>query len=502
MRFLVCAQCGKRNSEFNPRCQVCDVTLPAGSVEPSSAHDRDESSIFGVSGEPEGVASSARRISHFRVLDLLGRGGMGEVYRAHDEHLDRLVALKIIRSDKWARHVGSDTVTDDRSPGGHRPSPKIRRKQRALIRRFIDEAQVTGQLDHPNIVPIYELGEADDGAAFFVMKLVEGETLTRALRNAGIERLSPERLADFLQIFIKVCEAVSFAHNRGVMHRDLKPSNIMVGEFGQVYLMDWGIALLLAGAGDDLFEDSQEISPRRTPLGSVVGTLRYMSPEQAEGRMDLLDERTDVFSLGATLYHILTGHAPNRAKTVPQMLLRAQRCDYAPPEEVVVGDGRVPPQLSRIAMKAMAKQPADRYRSVVEMQAEIKRFLRGSWHEPTRSYTAGSHIVTEGEEGDTAYIILRGRCAVIDHSGAEKVVLRDLGPGDVFGETAVFSSTRRTATVEAVDNVTVTVVNRETLTSGLGLGSWLGRFVKALADRFSEVDQRLRQFERERSGKD
>ncbi|MCP4661967.1 MAG: cyclic nucleotide-binding domain-containing protein, partial [bacterium] len=141
--------------------------------------------------------------------------------------------------------------------------------------------------------------------------------------------------------------------------------------------------------------------------------------------------------------------------------------------------------------KAMARDPDARYPSVSQFQRDVELFLHGSWYQRTETFAPGSTIVSEGEDGDAAYIIVEGRCAAVRERGSKKVVLRELGPGDVFGETAVFSAARRTATVEALDEVTVTVVTRETLAAGVGLNSWLGNFIKALAERFSEVDRRL-----------
>jgi serine/threonine-protein kinase len=435
------------------------------------------------------------RISHFRLLELLGRGGMGEVYRAHDQRLDRHVALKLIRRRRGRQRMTTKTDADRPAPREDAGKEQERRHKALLHKRFVSEAQVTCQLDHPHIVPIYELGEDRSlELVFFSMKLVEGDTLSDALRHAGAKRLLPYRLSDFLQIFIKVCDAVAFAHSRSVVHRDLKPANVMVGEFGQVYLMDWGVALLLE---EYLGSGRQSGASRDRSFGKVVGTIRYMSPEQVQARHKKVDERSDIFSLGATLYHILTGRAPYTAKTLPDLLREAITCDFNPPIEAAA-PAIVPERLNDIVMKAMAKDPAERYPTAFELQRDVESFLRGSWQQPTETFAPGERIVVQGEQGHEAYIILNGRCTAIDETDGGRVVLREMGPGELFGETAVFSATVRTATVEAVDEVTVTRVNARTLTSGLGLNSWLGDFVKVLAERFSDVDGRLRQHERDR----
>ena len=450
---------------LNRECLACDTPL----MDLSAGLD----ATIRTKGSAQTEDPDVRRIAHYRLIGLLGAGGMGEVYRAYDERLDRLVALKIVRTDEIARLLPEE--------------------QREETRRFIDEAQLTGRLDHPNICPIYELGEDKDGTVYFVMKMIQGLTLDRVWQQAGDERLAPELLAELLDIFIKVCEALSFAHSRGVIHRDIKPVNIMVGDFGQVYVMDWGAALLMelrkvANAPKTRLEVFREKSMH----GAIVGTLRYMSPEQARGDREHVDERSDVFSLGATLYHMLAGRPIYVANDVHVLLKQAQEAVITPPHLAVSTGGMIPPTLSEIAMKAMAKNPDDRYESVVELQRQIVGFLRGYLQQPNRRYAPGSQIITQGEEGDAAYIIVKGKCVVVDNSGTQKVILRNLGPGDVFGEAAVFSEGLRTATVEALDEVTVTVVPRNTLVSALGLNSWLGGFVKALASRFSQLDEDLR----------
>jgi serine/threonine-protein kinase len=402
----------------------------------------------------------------------VGRGGMGRVHSVLDKSLLREVALKVLR-------------------------PELERQKRQ-VQRFIREAQLTSQLDHPNIVPIHELGRDVETGYYISMRLVKGKTLTEAVEQAGAQRLAPDRLVEFLEIFIKVCEAVSFAHSRGVIHRDLKPSNLMVGAFGQVYVMDWGVARLMPEHSSGptryvMVSGELDVSLDEEP-GNIIGTPRYMPPEQIQGLHEQVDERSDVFALGATLYHVLTGRPPYTASSYYNTLLEALAGKVRPPEEVVGGD-RVPPGLARIAMKAMAFKPDERYDSVVALQKDVERFLRGSWDQEIQRFPAGGRIVTEGEEGDVAYIILEGRCSVFTMAGDKKVVLRELVPGEVFAETAVFSAAVRTASVEAIDDVTVKVVSRETLTHGLGLSSWMGTFVKALAERFRDVDERLRRIE-------
>ncbi len=414
----------------------------------------------------------ARRAVTDRYLEEgpIARGGMSTVLRLRDRSLLRETALKRLDSDLAVRHEH--------------------------ILRFLVEAQVTGQLDHPNIVPIHELGRDEDGSFYFIMKMVEGRTLAELIEEYGERRLEPDRLAELLQILIKVCEALSFAHSRGVLHRDVEPSNIMVGHFGQVYIMDWGVARLLPLSEDTGGDRRVMVSAKAEldPTGSIIGSPAYMAPEQVEGLHEKIDARTDVFALGATLYHVLTGRPPYRGSSYYKLLTRVLNCDFPPPKEVV-GEGVLPPGLTRIVSRAMAADPDDRYPSSMAMQRDVELFMRGAWHLPTETFKAGATIISEGEEAGAAYILTAGRCLVSKEIGGRKNEMRELGPGDVFGEMAIFSAQRRTATVEALDDVTVMVVERQALSSGLELNSWMGRFVKAMADRFLEVDNKLRLIE-------
>lgn len=384
----------------------------------------------------------------------IGRGGMGVVHRVRDEHIERYAALK-------------------------RPHDHLRDSVEAM-RSFVREAQVLGQLDHPNVVPLYDLSVDDDGKpVHFMMKLVHGDTLHHRVVSQKVDERSEEELRDLLQVLCKVCDAIAFAHGQGILHRDLKPENVMIGSHGQVYVMDWGIA----GLG----ERPPGSSPSRSGDASEIGgTPQYMAPEQAWGDRAKISERTDVFALGAILYFILTGKAPNRAPSSREAWERARACDIKPPAELVP-DAVVPPRLAQIAMHALARDPNDRHPSVEAFKGEIERFLRsGLWY-AARSFPAGTLILREGDEGELAFIIVRGQCEVF--RGDQ--VLRTMGPGDVFGEMAILTDGKRTASVRAIDDVEAMVVSRESLLRELGEDSWLGALVRALAARFRELEQRL-----------
>ncbi|HVW24645.1 MAG TPA: protein kinase [Polyangiaceae bacterium] len=422
----------------------------------------------GKPGGPRPVTSGER----LRDIGEIAHGGMGSVRRVYDTLLRRDVAVK---------------VSDPNAP---------EYAQTAL--RFMEEAQITGQLDHPNIVAVHDLCIGDDGrGVYFIMKLVEGETLTTqiaAMQRAPYDHVAIERV---LRVLLKVCDALSFAHARGVIHRDLKPDNVMVGSFGQVFLMDWGIALI-CGEREAAPETrvarvtlSEELAPDEgDENGAIVGTFEYMAPEQAWGKTAELDQRTDVFGLGATLYHLLVGKGPNAAPTAFEALQRAQRCRPTPPE-LVPAWPNLPPGLCRIAMKALSKRHEDRYATVAAFRDDVEDFLRGGGWFATEVFPPGSVIVQQGDAAEVAYIIVSGSCEVHKATEGTRALLRILGPGDVFGETAILTGEPRSASVVAIDQVTTKVVTRDALERELGRGSWAGAFVKALAERFRDVDDKL-----------
>jgi serine/threonine-protein kinase len=423
-----------------------------------------------------------------RLADFgeIARGGMGAIHRVYDASIRRYVAAKLLDEELA--------------------------QEPEAMRRFLDEAQITGQLDHPNIVPVHELVMGDGGVPrWFLMKLVEGETLATRLAPEQAATRTDDELHALLEIFGRVCEAVAFAHGRGVVHRDLKPSNVMIGSHGQVYVMDWGVAQLIP-LGEDRMPRPGRVSITRgdapDEAGIVVGTPSYMSPEQAWGRLEALDPRADVFSLGAILYHLLTGRPPYQRKfgsgtpltpgapptpgapEGPSAMELARRGDIEPPEQVAPGIP-IPPALSEIAMRALDRDPARRPAGALELKEEIERCLRGGLWLSRRRFATGATVMREGELGDVAYIVLSGRCEVFKSVEGRAVRLREMGPGEVFGETAILTNRPRTASVVAMDELTVLVVTRESLARELREPSWIGALVRALAERFRDLDERM-----------
>ena len=401
-------------------------------------------------------------------------GGMSVLMDAVDTNLMRSVAMKILREDM--------------------------NKDELALSRMVVEAQIMGQLDHPNIVPVYELGIEKKKRLFYTMKRVHGNALDELIYDQDLSSRTDGDLFPLIQIMLKVCDALSYAHSKGVLHRDLKPENVMVGEFGQVFLMDWGIARIKESSksspGDldvPRINKRRRLSPIEEKQGAVVGTPCYMSPEQAFGDLNAIDERSDVFSLGVILYEILTCTRPILGNSRVQMVLNARKCEIEPPYERV--GSALPAGLVRIAMKAMSKDPADRYQTVEGLQKDLEHFLDGSWRFPGRTYQPGELIVREGDPGDEAFVIRTGECRVFRMSEGKRIEMRTMGSGGTFGEITIFTGEPRSASVEAVGEVTVAVVTRRHFEEEMGLGAWLGDFIRVLAERFLESEKRANHLE-------
>ena len=272
--------------------------------------------------------------TRYEVVREIGRGGMGVVYEARDRVLERDVAIKVLSR---AGPTGA-----------------------ALPDRLRDEGRILATLEHPGIVPVHDLGVLPDGRVFSVMKLVRGRRLDEASRDGG--------LTGSLSLFERVCHAVAFAHSRGIVHRDLKPENVMIGAFGEVLVLDWGVAKLLgdeSGAASVGAGEGRHGRPAAgdTEPGTVMGTPGYMAPEQARGDSHQVDERTDVFALGGILQFLLTGCRPSEAEPTGG----SEGWDARP--------RGLPPALLAVCRKARAERPADRYASADRLADEIRRFL-------------------------------------------------------------------------------------------------------------------------------
>jgi serine/threonine protein kinase len=310
------------------------------------------------------------RQKKYEIGAIIARGGMGTILEAREADIRRTVAMKVMLD----RHSPDD------------------------VARFINEARVTGQLEHPNIVPVHEAGVDESGKLFYTMKYVRGITLWNVLgllAAGDAAMVKKYRLPALLTIFQKVCDAIAFAHSKRVIHRDIKSDNVMLGDYGEVLVMDWGLSKSLdAGSGDKFSPPVETLRPgtragsrsaAKTKAGSIVGTPHFMPPEQARGELEKLDQRSDIYSLGAILFQILALRMPIEGDDASDVVAKVARGDVNTSVIATVGarrlphlpGGRVPESLNAVVMKAMAVEQSARYQSVSELQRDIEAFQTG-----------------------------------------------------------------------------------------------------------------------------
>ncbi len=321
-------------------------------------------------GEP-GLPPEPLPTLHYRALEFHAKGNLGEVLRAQDRVVGREVALKRMQ-EHCADHPDSR-------------------------RRFLREAEVTGRLEHPGVVPVYGIEQDDNGRPCYAMRFIQGETLKDAIDRfhksfpapPGERRLA---LRQLLNNFVSVCKTMAYAHSRGVIHRDLKPANIMLGKYGETLVVDWGLAKAVERDDVTGADDEATLRPTldggavATQQGLVAGTPAYCSPEQAAGQWDVVGPPSDIFSLGAVLYNLLTGRVPYNGSVVLEILAQACMGDVIPPRQ---RKGDVPRALEAVCLKAMARDRPDRYRTALDLAEDVEHWLAD---EPVSAYREGGVV--------------------------------------------------------------------------------------------------------------
>ena len=357
-------------TEASARKALGNAKTMANQVDPSSTHSKAGTSAELSPGslhpapvaEPISAFHAGATPLRYSIVKHHAKGGLGDVYIARDKELAREVALKEIQ-ERYA----------DRNDSRQ---------------RFIFEAEITGRLEHPGIVPVYGLGAYADGRPYYAMKFISGETLRDAIdrfhladenggRNPGEREVA---LRELLGRFIDVCNAIGYAHSRGILHRDIKPGNVMVGKFGETLVVDWGLAkaidrpdIAVSGETEDApLKPSSGGGSTPTLAGSAIGTPQFMSPEQAAGRLNEMGPAADIYSLGATLYALLSGESPFSEHSTIVVLEKVKKGEFKPPREI---NPLVPPALNAICLKAMSLASADRYGSTRELVVDVEHWL-------------------------------------------------------------------------------------------------------------------------------
>jgi tetratricopeptide (TPR) repeat protein/tRNA A-37 threonylcarbamoyl transferase component Bud32 len=385
------------------------------------AHSADGSESTGVykHAQPDGAnvtvdlapAPPQFATPRYRPLRFHARGGMGEVWLARDEKIGRHVAIKKLREGR----------TDQQN-------------------RFLIEAQIAGQLEHPSVVPLHDLGTDDAGQAFYVMKFIEGRPLRETIAEFHQNKRRDDWPGDtafvrLLQTFVSVCYAIAYAHSKGVMHRDIKPDNVMLGPFGETLILDWGLAKVV-GQSEQPGNPSVKVSAgdsSTTQDGAIVGTLTYLSPEAARGNPDDVDQASDVYLLGGTLYEILTGLPPRSGSSQLNLIEIARRHGTPRPRQ---SEPSIPRALEAICVKALSFEKRERYPSAVALAEDMQRYLAG---EPILAYQepvvdrlarwARRHRRWIGQGLLLAGLLALAAFAILSHREAQSLTQREVARG-------------------------------------------------------------------------
>ena len=359
------------------RSSMETINTDASATTPMMNNPGDSVTLVGLHGKAGArprsdlaVPAVQEHPGRYSMIKVFRSGGMGQITLVHDNHLGRDIALKTLLPDRVQGASKNRTRTG---------APTMELLTVPIIARFLQEAHITGQLEHPSIIPIYEMGYKEDGTLYYTMQYVRGLSIEEKLKEAKDLK---DRLL-LLTHFLDMCQAMAYAHSRGVIHRDLKPMNVMVGKYGETIVIDWGIAKVKGEVdinAKDLSDNVKVLqvgdtqATAKTMYGQTIGSPFYMPPEQAAGKTDQVDERADIYALGAILYVILTGQPPYHGMNVREFLVKVQQFDPKPVLEV---EKQAPKELAAIVAKAMQRKREDRYQTSAELASEVEKFLSG-----------------------------------------------------------------------------------------------------------------------------
>ncbi len=413
----------------------------------------------------------------YHFLSGLGEGGLAVVSSCFDKVLNRVVAVKELKRSK--------------------------RNNPHLLRAFVTEAKLVSYLDHPGIVPIYDTFFERNNKLCYSMKLIEGMRLTSLLkyRSRGKGDTKGVPLSKLIEIFMKICETLAYVHDKGVIHLDIKPDNVLIGKYGEVFIMDWGNARLYNQKPyfeyfNQHMDDIKLANLEKEAEHMILGTPHYMSPEQTSKSRAELTPSSDIFSAGIILYQMLTGTHPFGHVDETREIMMEIRSFRPKPAHKVNSD--IPLRVSMICEHMLEKDRRLRYHSFKEVLEDLDDFYNSGQAFETRTYKPGEAIVKEGDIGDYSFKILSGKVEVTKKSNGKKKVLAELGEDEIFGELAIFTKQPRTATVTALQTTTIRIMDRESVEKELEkLSPWVGYMITSLSNRFIEMNDKILKLEKE-----